>query len=222
MKPHLLIIFSLLFTKSFAQNVTSLEEQDEIKQVIADEAKFYYARNLEKWANCYRQTPQSYWAIIDREGGTMQKEGWDNINAFVSGYLKENPKSVKCTFKREDYNFRRVNPTYIWVTFDQTKTLSGKKDLSKEIRILELIKSEWKIVNRTGFHMPTEKTTKEEPIATLKDKDKKEIVGKDKKEVIKKDEKLISEKDKKANSEKEVKEVSEKDKKNKSRKRNEQ
>ena len=222
MKPYLLIIFSLLFTKSFAQNVTSLEEQDEIKQVIADEAKFYYARNLEKWANCYRQTPQSYWAIIDREGGTMQKEGWDNINAFVSGYLKENPKAVKCTFKRENYNFRRVNPTYIWVTFDQTKILSGKKDLSKEIRILELIKSEWKIVNRTGFYMPTEKTTKEEPIATLKDKDKKEIVGKDKKEVIKKDEKLISEKDKKANSEKEVKEVSEKDKKNKSRKRNEQ
>ncbi|MDZ7896665.1 MAG: hypothetical protein U5N85_01360 [Arcicella sp.] len=181
MKFSLLIILTLLLTNTSAQNVTSPEEQDEIKQVIADEAKFYYARNFEKWANCYRQTPQTYWAMIDREGGTTQKEGWDNINTFVSGYLKENPKAVKCTFKRENYNFRKVNPTYIWVTFDQTKTLAGKKDLSKETRILELIKSEWKIVNRTGFYMPTEKTTKEEPILTGKEKEKKDISGKDKK-----------------------------------------
>jgi hypothetical protein len=186
MKSYLLIIFSLLFTKSFAQNVTSPEEQDEIKQVVADEAKFYYARNFEKWANCYRQTSQTYWAMIDREGGTTQKEGWDNINAFVSGYLKENPKAVKCTFKRENYNFRKVNPTYIWVTFDQTKTLAGKKDLSKETRILELIKSEWKIVNRTGFFIPTEKTSKEESVLTGKEKDKKSSSEKDKKVITEK------------------------------------
>jgi hypothetical protein len=197
MKYSLLIILTLLFTKISAQNVTSPEEQDEIKQVIADEAKFYYARDFEKWASCYRQNPQTYWAMIDREGGTTQKEGWDNINTFVSGYLKENPKAVKYTFKRENYNFRKVNPTYIWVTFDQTKTLSGRKDLSKETRILELIKSEWKIVNRTGFYMPTEKATKEEPILSGKEKEKKEILGKDKK--------LISEKAKTESSENEPK-----------------
>lgn len=200
MRPYLLIIFTLIFTKLFAQNITLPEEQDEIKQVVADEAKFYYARNIEKWANCYRQTPQTYWAMIDREGGTMQKEGWDNINAYVSGYLKENPKAVKCTFKRENYNFRRVNPTYIWVTFDQTKTLGGKKDLSKETRILELIKGEWKIVNRTGFYIPSEKTTKEELM--LSEKDKKEILGKDKKEISEKDKTESSEKEPKIKSRK--------------------
>ena len=184
MKSYLLIIFILLFTKSFSQNVTSPEEQDEIKQVIADEAKFYYARNIEKWVNCYRQTPQTYWAMIDKEGGTTQKEGWDNISAFLMGYFKENPKAVKCTFKRENYNFRKVNPTYIWVTFDQIKTLAGKKDLSKETRILELIKSEWKIVNRTGFYMPIEKLSKDEPFVISKDK--KEISGKDKKGITEK------------------------------------
>lgn len=214
MKSYILIIFTLLFTKSFAQNVTSPEEQDEIKQVITDEAKFYYARNIEKWANCYRQTPQTYWAMIDREGGTTQKDGWDNINAYVSGYLKENPKAVKCTFKRENYNFRKVNPTYIWVTFDQVKTLAGKKDLSKETRILELIKSEWKIVNRTGFYMPSEKTSTEEPIAILK--------GKDKLEVSEKDKKAVSEKDKKNVAEKVKNESSEKEPKSKARKSSEQ
>ena len=205
MKSYWLIILTLLFTKSFSQNVTSPEEQDEIKQVIADEAKFYYARNIEKWANCYRQTPQTYWAMIDRDGGTTQKEGWDNISTFLIGYFKENPKAVKCTFKRENYNFRKVNPTYIWVTFDQIKTLSGKKDLSKETRILELIKSEWKIVNRTGFYMPIEKSSKDEPVVISKDK--KEISGKDKKEISEKDKKITTEK-----------EVAEKDKKNKPKK----
>ena len=200
MKSYLLIIFILLFTKSFAQNVTSPEEQDEIKQVIADEAKFYYARNVEKWVDCYRQTPQTYWAMIDKDGGTTQKEGWDNISTFLMGYFKENPKAVKCTFKRESYNFRKVNPTYIWVTFDQIKTLSGKKDLSKETRILELIKSEWKIVNRTGFYMPTEKSSKDEPV----------LISKDKKEVSEKDKKVITEKMKNESSENEPKSKSRK------------
>jgi hypothetical protein len=214
MKPYFLILLTLLSKITFAQNVTSPEEQDEIKQVIADEAKFYYARNIEKWANCYRQTPQTYWAMIDREGGTTQKEGWDNINAYISGYLKENPKPMKCTFKRENYNFRKVNPTYIWVTFDQIKTLAGKKDLSKETRILELIKSEWKIVNRTGFYMPTaDKSIKEEPLTTSKEKDKKEISGKDKKS--------SSEKDKKGLGEKIKNESSENEPKSKPRKKNE-
>jgi hypothetical protein len=206
MKPYLLILLTLLSRIAFAQNVTSPEEQDEIKQVIAEETKFYYARNTEKWANCYRQTPQTYWAMIDREGGTTQKEGWDNINAYILGYLKENPKPVKCTFKRENYNFRKVNPTYIWVTFDQTKTLAGKKDLSKETRILELIKSEWKIVNRTGFYMPTaDKTIKDESLTTSKEKDKKEISGKDKKSSSEKDKKGIGEKVKSESSENEPK-----------------
>lgn len=200
MKYYWLILFTLLFTKSFAQNVTSPEEQDEIKQVIADEARFYYARSVEKWANCYRQTPQTYWAMIDKDGGTTQKEGWDNISTFLMGYFKENPKAVKCTFKRENYNFRKVNPTYIWVTFDQIKTLAGKKDLSKETRILELIKSEWKIVNRTGFYMPSEKSSKDEPV----------VISKDKKEVSEKEKKVITEKMKNESSENEPKSKSRK------------
>jgi hypothetical protein len=203
MKPFLIIFLALFSIKTTAQNVTSPEEQDEIKQVIADESKFYYARNFEKWSNCYRQNPQTYWAMIDREGGTTQKEGWDNINTFIAGYFKENPKAIKYTFKRENYNFRKVNPTYIWVTFDQTKTLSGKKDLSKETRILELIKSEWKIVNRTGFYMPNEK--QKEEIASTPNKEKNKT--------------STSEKDKKMSSENEPVEVPKKEKKSKIQKK---
>ena len=90
------------------------------QKVIADESKFFYARNVEKWTNCYRQTPQTYWAKIEKEAG-FQKEGWDNILPFVTNYFKENPKEIKAIFKRENYNFRKVNPTYIWATFDQNK-----------------------------------------------------------------------------------------------------
>ncbi len=161
MKPYLILLFVLFITKSYAQNVTSLEEQNEIKKIITDESKFFYALNMEKWASCYRQTPQTYWARIEKEE-RFQKEGWDNIMLFVTNYFKENPKVIKATFKRENYNFRKVNPTYVWVTFDQNKTIKEKKDLSKETRILELIKGEWKIVNATGFYMPNDKFVKSE------------------------------------------------------------
>ena len=173
MKSCLIILFVLFTTKCFSQNVTSLEEQEAIKKVIADEAKFFYARNTEKWANSYRQTPQTYWAKIEKEEG-FQKEGWDNILPFVIHYFKENPKVIKATFKRENYNFRKVNPTYIWVTFDQNKAIKDKKESSKETRILELIKGEWKIVNATGFYVPNDKSVKSETAIIPKEKVKSE------------------------------------------------
>ncbi len=173
MKPSLILLFVLFITKSFAQNITSPEEQDAIKKVVADEAKFFYARNLDKWTNCYRQTPQTYWAKIEKEAG-FQKEGWDNIMPFITNYFKENPKAVKATFKRENYNFRKVNPTYIWVTFDQNKTVKDKKESSKETRILELIKGEWKIVNATGFYVPSDDSSKSETAIIPREKNKSE------------------------------------------------
>lgn len=173
MKPYLILLCVLFITKSFAQNVTSPEEQEAIKKVIADESNFFYARNIEKWINCYRQTPQTYWAKIEKEEG-FQKEGWDNIMPFVTNYFKENTKVIKATFKRENYNFRKVNPTYIWVTFDQNKTIKDKKEASKETRILELIKGEWKIVNVTGFYIPSGKSTKPETNINPKEKNRSE------------------------------------------------
>ncbi|MBC7410524.1 MAG: hypothetical protein H7339_19235 [Arcicella sp.] len=189
MKSYLILLFVLFITKSYAQNVTSSEEQDEIKKVIADESKFFYVSNIEKWATCYRQTPQTYWARIEKEG-VFQKEGWDNIMPFVTNYFKENPKVIKATFKRENYNFRKVNPTYIWVTFDQNRTVSEIKSSSKETRILELIKGEWKIINATGFYVPDDKSVKSEIKIITKDKNKsesseKEASGKEKKSKIK-------------------------------------
>ena len=189
MKYHLILLFVLFIIKSHAQNVTSPEEQNEIKKVIADESKFFYALNLEKWATCFRQTPQTYWARIEKEEG-FQREGWDNIMPFVTNYFKENPKVIKATFQRENYNFRKVNPTYIWVTFDQNRIVKEKKNSSKETRILELIKGEWKIVNATGFYMPDNKSVKSEITIIPKDKNKsesseKEASGKEKKSKIK-------------------------------------
>lgn len=173
MKPYLILLCVLFITKSFAQNVTSPEEQDAIKKVVVDEAKFFYARNIDKWANSYRQTPQTYWAKIEKEEG-FQKEGWDNIMPFVTNYFKENSKAIKAIFKRENYNFRKVNPTYIWVTFDQSKTVKDKKESSKETRILELIKGEWKIVNATGFYVPNINSVKSETAIIPEEKNKSE------------------------------------------------
>lgn len=173
MRFTIMLLFVSLVAKSFAQNVTSPEEQEAIKKVVADESKFFYARNMEKWINCYRQTPQTYWAKIEKEEG-FQKEGWDNIMPFITNYFKENSKALKVMIKRENYNFRKVNPTYIWVTFDQNRIIKDKKESSKETRILELIKGEWKIVNATGFYLPNDKSTKSETVIIPKEKSKSE------------------------------------------------
>lgn len=152
----LLILFSMLcLNKAFSQNITSPEEQTQIKQVITEEAKHFYSKNLEKWSTFYRQTPQTYWAIAEKDF-SGQAETWDKILQLVRNHFSQNPKAIKATYKRENYTFRKVNPTYIWVTFDQTRSTDNKKFTSKELRIVELIKGEWKIVNRTGFSINSE------------------------------------------------------------------
>lgn len=156
------LLFLVMVISGFnatAQNVTSVEDQTAIKKLIVDEAKAFYARNVEQWREFYRQTPQTYWAISAQET-ILQQDGWDNINAFVEGYFKENPKKLKWTFKRDGYNFRKVNPTYVWVTFNQTKTLKSEKVVTRELRIVELIKGDWKLVNNTGFIINETKTDK--------------------------------------------------------------
>ncbi|MDR6560164.1 MULTISPECIES: hypothetical protein [unclassified Arcicella] len=161
----LLVACLLCLHNTFAQNITSPEEQGQIKQVIADEANYFNARNFEKWSLCFRQTAQTYWAEVDKEL-TAQQENWDNISKFVITYFGQNPKVTKASYTRENFNFRKVNPTYVWLSFDQTKITDGKKVATKELRIMELIKGEWKIVNRTGFSVNTEK--KEETAKTDK------------------------------------------------------
>ncbi len=145
----------LCINKVYAQNITSSEEQTQIKQVITDEAKHFYNKNLEKWSTFYSQTPQTYWAIAEKDF-SGQAETWDKILQLVGNHFSQNPKAIKATFKRENYTFRKVNPTYIWVTFDQTRSTDNKKFTSKELRIVELIKGEWKIVNCTGFSINSE------------------------------------------------------------------
>ncbi|WP_044171838.1 hypothetical protein [Flectobacillus major] len=152
MKKRFFILLLLVLSSKLliAQNVTSPQEQASIKQVISDEAKYYVAKDYDKWILLYRQTPQVYFATTEK-GKMIQKDGWDALNSFVTSFFAEGKKNETATYKRENVNFRKVNPTYVWLTFDQVKTFEGKKEATKELRIVELIKGEWKIVNRTGF-----------------------------------------------------------------------
>lgn len=65
------------------------------------------------------------------------------------------------------------------MTFKQIKTLDGKKETSQELRIVELIKGEWKMVNHTSMPASTSSVKEELPIS---EKDKKPSVKSEKKQ----------------------------------------
>ncbi len=167
----LIVVFTLLMTAPlalFAQNVVSAEEQAAIKKLVLDESKAFYARDFEKWSNSYRIVPQTYLAFVDN-GKSIQYESWDKIKVAMEHYFDNNPNPTKPSeVNREHYSFRKVNPTYIWLTFDQTKVIGGKKEFTKELRIVEMVKGEWKIVNRTGFVMQTNTSKVSEEVSTNK------------------------------------------------------
>ena len=174
-----LCVTLLLFVSSVtAQNTVSPEDQSKIKQLIADETKAFYAKDYETWMTLYRQTPQTYFAQYEK-GQLIVKDGWDALSSWATTWFNEGKKGAKPTFAREKTNFRKVNPTYVWVTFKQVKTLDGKKETSQELRIVELIKGEWKMVNHTSMPASTSSVKEELPIS---EKDKKPSAKSEKKQ----------------------------------------
>ncbi len=175
---YLCFILLLFVNLSQAQNSLSPEDQSKIKQLIADETKAFYAKDYETWMILYRQTPQTYFAQYDK-GQLIVKDGWDALSSWAITWFNDGKKGATPTFSREKTNFRKVNPTYVWVTFKQVKTLDGKKETSQELRIVELIKGEWKMVNHTSMPASTS-SVKEE--TTVSEKDKKSSVRSEKKQ----------------------------------------
>jgi hypothetical protein len=173
-----------------AQNVVSADEQATIKKVIVDESKAFYARDFEKWSSYYRTVPQTYLAFVDK-GKSVQLDTWDKIRTFMQEYFDNNANSSQPTeVRREHYSFRKVNPTYVWLTFDQLKIVGTKKESTKELRIIEMIKGEWKIVNRTDFMMQMAATKlSEEWTADKKKKVEEEVKKEGKKSGEQKDDK---------------------------------
>ena len=110
-------------------------------QVIEDESKHFWGRDLKNWKKCYVHEDYVTWAAATRDG-VRQYNGWKSWYKEVKNLFKESPEPQPYDgiVKKYDYNFR-IYDAGAWVSFKQ----EDNGTVTYETRILEKVNGEWKI-----------------------------------------------------------------------------
>lgn len=130
-------------------------EKKAIKATIEKETESFFARDYNAWKSNYAQTDYAFQAWSNDDGTFDSNVGWDDINKHIGKYINENPEPLsshpKVERKNMKYKFYGDNVAYL--TWDQFNSDKPEKNFhhSKEVRLMEKINGEWKIVCVSAF-----------------------------------------------------------------------
>lgn len=131
------------------------KEKAAIKQVIEDETESFFARNYNKWKSSYAQTDYAFQAWSNNDGTFDSNVGWEDINKQIGRYISDNPEPVSSHPKVERKNmlFKFYGDNVAYLTWDQFNSDQDMKNFhhSKEVRLMEKIGGQWKIVCVSAF-----------------------------------------------------------------------
>ncbi len=135
------LVINLLLTNVFAQST----DENAIKAVIEKETTSWLAADAESWGNCWEIRPYTRVMVSEANGKyhAISPEQLRQAKQYMGGGGKSD---------NSNYNIVITNAT-AWATYDQVKTNDkGDKNYSHELRILEKIAGNWKIVTQCVFH----------------------------------------------------------------------
>ena len=136
----LFCVFSILFLAPiFGQEKLSKEEAA-IKKVIEDETAHFMARDYDKWANCFVQSPMTCYSWMSpsaNKSGFVMMQGWEDISTKTKAYFAKHEKQENLP-KKTDYQFK-VSDEMAFVTFKENAN-------PMQSRVLEKVNGQWKIL----------------------------------------------------------------------------
>ena len=139
-----------------AAKAANLEnEKKAINATIEKETQSFFARDYEAWKSNYAQTDYAFQAWSNDDGTFDSNVGWTDIIKQIGRYISENPEPLsshpKVERKNMMYKFYGDNVAYL--TWDQFNSDKPEKNFhhSKEVRLMEKIDGQWKIVCVSAF-----------------------------------------------------------------------
>lgn len=116
-------------------------EEAKIVEVIENESKHFWARDLKAWKKTWVHEDYVNWTAIT-EAGVRRYQGWDAWLAEVERFFKEDPDPIKYDGNVKKYNFKfRIYDDGAWVAFEQ----NDEGTVTYETRVMEKHKGKWKI-----------------------------------------------------------------------------
>ena len=178
MKTHILYLALLtgcsLAFQSCEKPLNEKVEEDAIMKVIEEETDCFFRRDYDCWQDKFTHSEYSYQAWSNSDGTFDASVGWESIEKNLGKFIKENPseaeepgsshpvvlrKNVRIKF----YGNHAAHLTWDQYNSDRTQTYFLR---SKEVRLMEKVGDDWKIVNVSAFWDYVNKVPIKDMIAT--------------------------------------------------------
>lgn len=132
------------------------KEKDAILATIEKETKSFFARDYKTWSSTYAQTDYAFQAWGNSDGTFDASVGWSGINSTVGKYIQENPEAQSSSHpivERKNIQYKFYGKDACYLTWDQFNSNKEGDNFhhSKEVRVMEKINGEWKIVCVAAF-----------------------------------------------------------------------
>ena len=128
------------------------EEETAIKQLLVSETEVWIARDSAKWFAMYAHHPNSLQVWNNRDGSWDQNQGWANVEREMIKSYQSAPDPYHDKAEQANWVIQRCGPDWAWVYFDQTiRNKKGEVYPTKEIRMLQRLGGDWKIVQVAAF-----------------------------------------------------------------------
>jgi hypothetical protein len=137
-----------------------LSEKRLILAVIEAETDCFFRRDYDCWQDKFVHTDYANQVWSNADGSFDASVGWDNINQNLGKFIKENPAESETegtsshpVIIRKNMNFKFYGDNAAHVTWDQFNSDINETYYlqSKEIRLMEKVGRQWKIVNVSAF-----------------------------------------------------------------------
>ena len=130
------------------------------KTIAVQENLDFYKKDLQAWSNHFVHSSSVYWICVE-DDVTLRATGWDDLNQFVTQWMKENPTPDSDTLLKQDTidDFKvELSNDVAFVRYKKNhKMPDGKTKALLENRVFKLIDNEWKIlgmVSAPGYATP--------------------------------------------------------------------
>ncbi len=167
---YLLLLFCCLgFTacqdaKTSSGELTAAATFDEeaelaaIMNVIEDETTCFFARDYECWKKHWVNEDYAFQAWNNDDGTYDAKVGWSEIDRRTGNYIKDHPVTLGGTLGHpnvERLNLRKrfYGDQVAHLTWEQYNSDDTEEtyQISQEVRLMEKVAGEWKIVTVAAF-----------------------------------------------------------------------
>lgn len=146
MKTLFITLISFISFASVTQaQTTTANEAAVIKKVITDQTDAFFAKNREKWANCWAHEPYISWTAQGGADRVMTVSGWEAYSGMFEGYFNDATPGPVTKILQENFQVAVLDKVAT-ATFLQTRQQTDHNLKSREVRVLEKQGADWKLV----------------------------------------------------------------------------